>query len=119
MMTREQAIIKSIEDYTRNSRMTYSEFARRCDISRAYINKIINGERGQKISYIYLSKIAKGMNMEFEEYQKLLEQYINGEIVENKISEDKIIINEILDILQTIDEKDLLLVHAFVSKLKN
>lgn len=118
-MTREQAIIKSIEDYARNARITYSEFARRGDISRAYINKILNGERGQNISYIYLCKIAKGMNMGFEDYQKLLEKYMNGDIVENKISENEIIINEILDILQNLNEKDLLLVHSFVSKLKN
>ena len=118
-MTREQAIIKSIEDYAKNLRITYSEFARRCNISRAYINKILNGERGQQISYIYLSKIAKGMNMEFDDYQKLLEKYMNGEIIENQISENKIIINEILDILQNLNEKDLILVHSFVSKLKN
>lgn len=118
MMTREQAIIKSIEDFARNSRITYSEFARRCNISRGYINKILNGERGQQISYIYLSRIAKGMNMEFEEYQKLLQKYMDGEITENKISENRVIINEITSILENLDESDLIMVHSFVSKLK-
>lgn len=116
-MSREEAIRQSILDYCNTLDITPTELARRSDISKSYINKIVNCQWGKLgISYTYLIKIAKCLNMEIMEYQELLKQYEDGNKKNESFEKNEVIIKNILKELERFDDKDLEKIYNIIKK---
>lgn len=116
-MSREEAIRQSILDYCDTLGITPTELARRGDISKSYINKIVNCQWGKLgISYTYLSKIAKCLNMDIMEYQELLKKYQEEGKADTSLKKDEIIIKSILSQLEKFNANDLEKIYNILLK---
>ena len=115
-MTREEAIRLIILDHLKLTGMSISEFARKCEISKAYISKIINKQRGKNISLTTSMLIAKGMNLTEIEFKELIEKYQNDNNQEETdlILKNNIIIADIIDNLKKFNEEELELINNIV-----
>ena len=85
-MTKEQALKLIILDYCSEHNLMPIEFARKCELSKSYISKIINEKFGSVgISLTYLERIANGLNMKIVDLQNLIDKcyyrdlYINDD----------------------------------------
>lgn len=118
-MSREFAIKQIILDYCQSHNITPTEFARNSGISKSYISKIILNQFGRLgISMTYLELIAKGMGIEFIEFQKLIEDYQKKAKTENNDElRKKIIISTITTKLNDFCEKDLEIIHSIITDI--
>lgn len=63
-MDKNFALKRIIEQYMGEQNLSQADFARKCDVSKSFINKIINRKLGKfGISEIYFKRLAKGMNI--------------------------------------------------------
>lgn len=116
-MSKEEAISKIVLDYLNEKMISHSAFARKCDISKAYLSKIVNKKCGKGISLTYLTMIANGMNMNSLELQELIENYQSKDTPTDRTTIKKeMLIKDILEVLKRHNEKDVELIHNIVLK---
>lgn len=112
-MTKEDALRQIILDYCDENHIMPVEFARKCEISKSYISKIINKKYGSVgISLTYLSLIAKGMGIKTVDLQILIEKHqLNAS--EEEIKRTKLI-TDIINKVESYDSKDLETLHSII-----
>lgn len=119
-MSRDDAIRQIIIDHLDFSRLSLSEFARRCNTSKAFISKIINKKFGKYgISTSYLGLLAKGMNMTELELQTKISEYQSSSENKKLISKNDIILNEVKKKLEDFNEYECKLFHSIILNLKS
>lgn len=122
-MSRDEAIRAVILDYCNEHKITPTEFARRCEVSKSYMSKIINDKWGKKgISMTYLGLFAKGMGIDLLYLEKLIITYQNNGKNNNKSSEDiskGVIINAIDNDLTKFSKDDLEVLHSIITNINS
>jgi len=112
-MTKEDAIRQIILDYCDEHHLMPVEFARKSEISKSYISKIINRKYGSVgISLTYLSLIAKGLDMKTVDLQILIEKY-QSNANEEELRRTKLII-DITNKVESYSGKDLEVLHSII-----
>lgn len=112
-MTKEDAIRQIILDYCDDHHLMPVEFARKSEISKSYISKIINRKYGSVgISLTYLSLIAKGLDMKTVDLQILIEKY-QSNASEEELKRTKLII-DITNKVESYNCKDLEVLHSII-----
>ncbi len=115
-MSKEEAIRLIILDYCNNHNITPTEFARKAEISKPYINKIVNNKHGKYgISMTFSEKIAQGMNIDMVEFQKMIKKLQQNENakIDFDISKESII-NNINEELYKFPKSDLDVIHSII-----
>lgn len=112
-MTKEAALRQIILDYCEVHHLMPIEFARKCEISKSYISKIINEKFGSVgISLTYLNLIANGLDMKTVDLQKLIEKY-QSNATEEEVKKEKLVI-EITNKIESYGVKDVELIHSII-----
>lgn len=112
-MTKEDAIRQIILDYCDDHHLMPVEFARKSEISKSYISKIINRKYGSVgISLTYLSLIAKGLDMKTVDLQILIEKY-QSNASEEELRRTKLII-DITNKVESYNSEDLEVLHSII-----
>lgn len=112
-MTKEKALKLIILDYCSEHNLMPIEFARKCELSKSYISKIINEKFGSVgISLTYLERIANGLNMKIVDLQNLIDKY-QSNANDDEIKRTKLII-EIINKVESYANKDLDVLHSII-----
>lgn len=109
-----------IEDYCKTHGISISEFSRKSNVSRAYINRIIGNKLGKfGVSTTIKELIADGLDMTYTELSDLIKKYQNNEhhkilATENNSEEDELIV-EINNQLKKLNNDQLKKIHDIVA----
>ena len=114
-MNRNDAVKFIVKKYLNMHNILAADFARKCEVSKPFISKIINSIQGKfGISSAYIQKLAKGMNISVSEFEDMIAEYLStGTIIS---IENRFIIGEIRIELFRFNEEELKTLHSIIKK---
>ena len=117
-MNKNDAVKQIIEKYMQLHDLSPAEFARKCEVSKSFMSKILNSVSGKfGISFAYLQKLAIGMNMDTSQLQHLIDNFQESTINNMTYSKKNTMITEINKCLNSLNEKDIETLHRIILEL--
>jgi len=114
-MNRNDAVKFIVKKYLNMHNMLSADFARKCEVSKPFMSKIINSSEGRfGISSAYIQKLAKGMNISVSEFEDMIAEFLANDTIES--IENKFIIGEIRIELLRFKEDELKTLHSIIKK---
>lgn len=120
-MSADEALGLIIEDYCEANGIGISEFSRKANVSRAYINKIISNKLGKYgVSTTIKEQIAKGLDITDTQLSSLIKEYKKNKTKKNlllqkkEFNEDELII-KINNQLKNLNNEQLEKIHEILA----